>query len=231
MIQTKTSPLLLLENVPKNAKLNRFSKIIRTLNVFTWLHNAATPNGGHLESTIIEFPLQLSKIRTTLIKKIKVLKQFQQSLICVNFLCRVLKRQLGFDAASDHGLLNRALKQLQRRRLQKRHLKGKFALSQNLSRLFYLVQFVKCRQIFLELISNGLVDEKESCCLLFTSSTNREIRHFHVVGVQWRQRNVQKAWCTCKVVFCQSKPVAVLPCSLLLPSSFLKLKSEFESHL
>ena len=27
---------------------------------------------------------------------------------------------------------------------------------------------------------------------LFTSSIEREIRHFHVVVVQWRQRNVQK---------------------------------------
>ena len=28
---------------------------------------------------------------------------------------------------------------------------------------------------------------------MFTSSTKREIRHFHVVVVQWRQRNVQKS--------------------------------------
>ena len=33
--------------------------------------------------------------------------------------------------------------------------------------------------------------EKESRCLEFTSSTKQEIRHFHVVVVQWRQRNVQ----------------------------------------
>ena len=35
--------------------------------------------------------------------------------------------------------------------------------------------------------------EKESCCLVFPSSTKREIRHFHVVVVQRRQRNVQKS--------------------------------------
>ena len=35
--------------------------------------------------------------------------------------------------------------------------------------------------------------EKESCCLLFPSSTKREIRHFHVVVVQRRHRNVQKS--------------------------------------
>ena len=34
---------------------------------------------------------------------------------------------------------------------------------------------------------------KESCCLVFPSSTRREIRHFHVVVVQRRQRNVQKS--------------------------------------
>ena len=35
--------------------------------------------------------------------------------------------------------------------------------------------------------------EKESHCLVFTSSTKREIRYFHVVVVRWRKRNVQKS--------------------------------------
>ena len=35
---------------------------------------------------------------------------------------------------------------------------------------------------------------------VFTSSIKRENRTFHVVVVQWRQRNVQIAWSTCKVV-------------------------------
>ena len=36
--------------------------------------------------------------------------------------------------------------------------------------------------------------EKEKyCCFVFPSSTEREIRHFHVVIVQRRQRNVQKS--------------------------------------
>ena len=34
--------------------------------------------------------------------------------------------------------------------------------------------------------------KKESCCLLFRPRKNREIRQFHVVVVQQRQRNVQK---------------------------------------
>ena len=51
--------------------------------------------------------------------------------------------------------------------------------------------------ILLELNSKGLHQssgrEKESCCRLFPFSTKREIRQFHVVVVQWRQRNVQKS--------------------------------------
>ena len=67
------------------------------------------------------------------------------------------------------------------------------ALLQNLLGLFHLVQFVKCWQIFLELNSKRLYQssgkEKESRCLVFTSSKKREIRHFHVVVVRGRQRN------------------------------------------
>ena len=47
----------------------------------------------------------------------------------------------------DH---NTELKQQRRRRLRKRHVKSEFALLQTLSRLFLLVQFVKCWQIFVE---------------------------------------------------------------------------------
>ena len=74
------------------------------------------------------------------------------------------------------------------RRLRKRHVKSEFALPHTLSRFYHLVYFVECWQIFLELNSKGLYQssgkEKESCCLVFPSSTKREIRHFHVVVVQ-----------------------------------------------
>ena len=95
-------------------------------------------------------------------------------------------------------LPNRVLKQQRRRRLWKRQLKSEFALLQSLSRLFHFVYFVKCWQMFLELNSKGLRyqssgKEKESCCLVFPSSTKRELRRFHVVVVQWRQRNVPKS--------------------------------------
>ena len=91
----------------------------------------------------------------------------------------------------------RELKQQWQGRLWKRHLKSEFTVLQTLSHLFQLVQFIKCWQIFLELNSKRLCQssgkEKESCCLVFPSSTKHEFRHFHVVVVQWRQRNVQKS--------------------------------------
>ena len=61
----------------------------------------------------------------------------------------------------------------------------------------HLVQFVNLSNVgdfFLELYSRGLYlglkKELQNRCLVFTSSTNREIRKFHVVIVQRGQRNV-----------------------------------------
>ena len=66
------------------------------------------------------------------------------------------------------------------------------------SRLFHLVQFIaKCSRIFLELNSKVCISSKKkkkvARCLVSASSTKREIRHFHVVVEQRRQRNVQKS--------------------------------------
>ena len=88
------------------------------------------------------------------------------------------------------------LKQQRRRRLRKRHSKWEFELLQTLSRLFHLVQFVKCWQFFLELNSKRLYGssrkEKENRCLVFTSYRKREIRHFYVVVVQWRKKEIRR---------------------------------------
>ena len=72
---------------------------------------------------------------------------------------------------------------------------------------------------FLELISEGLYQssgkEKESCRLVFPSSIKRENRHFHVVVVQRRLRNVQKSVmhvpsCFANLTYCLfAVPVAV----------------------
>ena len=55
----------------------------------------------------------------------------------------------------------------------------------------------KCWPVSLELNSKALYQssgkKKESCRFVLPSSTKREIRHFHVVVVKRRQRNVQKS--------------------------------------
>ena len=50
--------------------------------------------------------------------------------------------------------------------------------------------------------------QKEKENFLITSSTKREIRKFYIIVVQWQQRNVQKAYCTCKVVVLPIQPIA-----------------------
>ena len=82
--------------------------------------------------------------------------------------------------------------------------------------MFHLVQFIKCWQIFLELKSKRLHQssgKQKKSRLLFTSSTKRENRHFHVLVVQRRQRNVQK-----RVMHAQSCCCANLNLSLFSPS-------------
>ena len=61
-------------------------------------------------------------------------------------------------------------------------------LLQTSSRLFQLVQLVKCGQIFLELNSKKTVStfrkrKRKSLFIVFTSWTKREIRQFHVAVV------------------------------------------------
>ena len=76
----------------------------------------------------------------------------------------------------------RELKQQRRRRLQKRHLKSEFAPHQTLSRLFHLVYFVKCWQMFLELNSKGLFQssgkEKKVVVLCFRPRQNVNLGTF-----------------------------------------------------
>ena len=83
-----------------------------------------------------------------------------------------------------------------RRRLRKRPLKSEFVLlrtfisliptrsSSNVGNFFWELNFKRLYQ------SSG--KEREGRCLVFTCLTQREIRHFHVVVVQQRQRNLQK---------------------------------------
>ena len=70
----------------------------------------------------------------------------------------------------------KSMEQQQRLRLQKHHLKSEVTPLQTLSRLFHLVQYVKCWQFFVELNSKRLYqssgERKESCCLVFTPPQN-----------------------------------------------------------
>ena len=75
-------------------------------------------------------------------------------------------------------------------------LKRAFAQLHTLSRLFHVVQFVKCWQIFVQW--NSKVQEKKKESLVITSSTKRAIRQFHVVVGQGRRRSLRKS--KCKVV-------------------------------
>ena len=54
---------------------------------------------------------------------------------------------------------------------------------------------VKWNFLGVDFLGTGLKlrKRKENSSSLVTFSINREIRHFHVVAVQWRQRNVQKS--------------------------------------
>ena len=82
----------------------------------------------------------------------------------------------------------------------------------------------------LELNSKGLYQssgkEKQDCCFVLPSSTKREIRRFHIVVVQRRQTekyHAKKRDARAKLLFCQTKPIGLLPFSLPSPSSLLSL--------
>ena len=86
------------------------------------------------------------------------------------------------------------LKQQRRQGIRKRPLKSEVALLQTLSRLFHLVQILFEENFSWSWILKDCIKvqgKKGSRSLVFTSFTKREIRHFNVVVVQWRQRNVK----------------------------------------
>ena len=109
-------------------------------------------------------------------------------------------------------------------------LKSLFALFQTLPILFSFIQFGKSWRNFLwDLICCYLSLEKESdnFCVVFTFSIKRcrEIRKFHVVVVQRRQRNVQnsvmhvQSWCLLILTYYFSPFSLPSPSSLVLMSS------------
>ena len=94
-----------------------------------------------------------------------------------------------------------------------------------MSRLFQSAENIKCRRIYLKLISWGpdsrLDRESTIRRRLFTSSIKRKIRHFHVVVAQWWLRNARA-----KLLLCLTNPFLFLAFSLPSPSSLLKLPEQ-----
>ena len=87
------------------------------------------------------------------------------------------------------------LMQQQRRRVRKRHLKMGIRLTSNFIALNQLRSMRQMLTIFSGVLyrSSGKEYLRKSLSCVLTSSTKPEFRHFHVVVVQWRQRNLQKS--------------------------------------
>ena len=65
------------------------------------------------------------------------------------------------------------------------------------SNFITLIRSHSVRQMLAIVIKQISGKEKESRCLVFASSTKREIRYFHVIVVQWRQGKVQTSQQSC----------------------------------
>ena len=118
------------------------------------------------------------------------------SLLSRNWMSWYNREKVSTDAASPLSDSKEFKIPLQRRP-RKRRLKSEFAFFHSLSWLLQPIYFVKCKRTLFEpnskeLYSSSERAERKFSLRLFTSSINREIRHFPVVVVQWRQRNVQK---------------------------------------
>ena len=88
--------------------------------------------------------------------------------------------------------------------------------------------------IIRQLLVNSLGDEfvttsfnfrkrKKKSLYVFTSCTIHQIREFHIVVMQWWQRNVPKSVTHAELLFCQIELISFLTFLLLLPSWHLKL--------
>ena len=109
-----------------------------------------------------------------------------------------------YQKVAAGSILSRELKQRRRRRLRKRQLKSVLARVQTSSRLFHLVQFVKCWRICLELDSKRLYqssgEAKEGRCLVLTSSKKTWDEAGSRRSRAATARSVHKEWWTYRVV-------------------------------
>ena len=119
--------------------------------------------------------------------------------LCECYLCSSPRRmcKFGIEKFCENRKLQQQRQQRQRQRQRKRHWKLNFAVL-NLILLILFQATYQALGNFSGVDSKGLnlssgKKKEENCCLVFTSSIKREIRQFHVVVVQRRQRNVQKS--------------------------------------
>ena len=114
----------------------------------------------------------------------------------------------------------------QRRRPWNLRRKIDSASFQTISRLSRADQLLKRREIMLELKRGGRVlvqtEIVEFIVLPFPSSKKLKNWSFHVEVAQRRQRNLQKAWCTCRVVVLLTKPIAFWCCRCRRLRSFVR---------
>ena len=120
----------------------------------------------------------------------------------------------------------RELKQQRRRRLRKRRLKSEFAQLQTLSRLFHLLYFVKCWQMFLEMNSKGPYQssaKKNKVALGSRPRQNVTLGIFTLQSCNDGKELYKTSVMHGKVVVLLIKPIAFKPFSLPSASSLLKL--------
>ena len=105
-------------------------------------------------------------------------------------------------------------------------LKSEFTVFQSSSGFFQLALSNKC-ELSWSWIPKSLIQvqkEKESSLLLSYVLHKPEIRHFHVVVVHKKSKEMyEKVWCKCKVVVLLIKPIDFLTFWLPSPSSDLKV--------
>ena len=99
-------------------------------------------------------------------------------------------------------------------------------LLQNLSHLFYLVQFIKCWPFFLELNYKrpyGVQQKKNKVVLCSHSPQNVKLGILCCSRVVMAKKFTKKHDARAELLFCQSKLITFLPFSLMSPSLLAKL--------
>ena len=123
------------------------------------------------------------------------------------------------------------LKQQRRRRATKTSLKNWMRAASNFIALILSRLIRQMLAFFLELNSKELYQssekEKESCCLVFPSSTKREIRHFCIRELKQQRRRRQRKRHLRKWIRIASNFIARIPSRLLRQMLANVLRVEF----